>query len=92
MDCATCNIEISDHIDYFWNCDDEPVCDECAKLVPVFSVNFVTARQEFYGTAEFKGCEIGCAWTQDRRIAKKEIIEMCRKLWGAEIKPVEECD
>ena len=92
MDCSICNAEINDHMTTFWNCDDEPVCEDCADLVPTFYVSYVESRKEFYGVAEFKGCEISCAWTKDRRIAKKEIIEMCRKLWGAEIKPVEECE
>jgi len=90
MGCTDCNQELYDHMTTHWNCEDDPVCEDCAELLPTFSVSFSDARCEWYGVAEHKGCEISTAWTEDRREAKKAILWMCRRLWGADIKPVEE--
>lgn len=92
MDCTECNGELHEHLTTRWNCDDEPVCEDCADLLPTFVVTYSEHREPgmFYGTAEHKGCEIGTKWYLDRREAKKAILWMCRRLWGADIKPVEE--
>jgi|2_EtaG_2_1085320.scaffolds.fasta_scaffold22854_3 hypothetical protein len=92
MDCTECNGELHEHLTTRWNCEDEPVCESCADLLPSFVVSYSEHLRngEWYGVAEHKGCEISTAWTEDRRVAKKAIIDMCRKLWGENIKPVEE--
>lgn len=92
MDCTECNVEIHEHNQIFWNCEDEPVCEDCANLLPKYCVGFIERLNKFYGHAEFKGCEMSSGFTPDKRVAKKEILEMCRKLWGAKINPVQEDD
>ena len=88
-ECTECGCTIHPHMITRWNCEDEPVCIDCAVLLPNYCVSYSEARSEFFGVADYKGCEMSSAWVKTRKEANTAILEMCQKLWGG-LKPVQE--
>ena len=91
--CTECGNDYRVEHDWKRNCDDELVCENCADELPTFSINKL-CNFSFYGNAEHGSLKSsvqvssGCHETEEK--ARTEILQLVRKLWGADIKPIEE--